>query len=298
MSPRYHVTGPLIEAAIVPTDAKDFARLLEALTEASARDPMFRFSADELSRQTIVGGASEDHLDNTIATLRRTSGIAFEIGAPQISYREYLRSSFDIDHTLARQHGSAGEFALVRLTGEPTPPDQSFHVENEAGPSLLAEHVAAVRDRLESARRNGVAEGFPVIGCRITLIEGAYHEIDSTPATFTAATSALLRQLKDDRVFGLLEPVMHVEATTPDEFMGTVLGDLNARRGLIGDMTSHEQDVTVAALVPLSLLFGYGNVLRSHTKGEGRFTMRYSHHEPVPPSYPDDRFRPAAAMRA
>lgn len=298
MGPRYHVSGSLIEAAIEVERAADYERLLEALEKASTRDPAFRFSSDAVSYQTIAKGASEDHLDQSLHALRLSTSIKFNIGAPQVAYREYLRRPFEIDHTLRDQRGGAGEFARIQLRGEPKPPDERFQFENEAGPSLRAEDVAVVRRALESWRENGIVMGFPMIGCKITLIDGAYHDVDSPPAVFTAATRTLLGLLKDDQAFGLLEPIMHVEAVTPDEFLGAVVGDLNARKGEVGDATSNGFYSTVRAFVPLSALFGYVNGLRSHTSGQGDCTIHYSHHEPVPLAHdPDDRFRPAAAMR-
>lgn len=299
MSVRQTPAGSLIEVAIEPKAPRNQDRLIAALTTLTANDPSLTFSSDAASGQTIVGGVHEAHLDLAIHELRQTSGIDLNIGAPQIAYRERISRTVEIDYADKWQAEGRGQFARVRIAFEPGEPGSGFLFANNAGDAVRDEFVPGVATGLEACRLNGVIAGFQLIESKATLVDGAYHEIDSSPAAFEIAARVACRMLRDRDAVELVEPVMAVEVVTPEEFVGGVIGDLNARRGILQGAQQRDNDQVVTALVRLAFLFGYVNSLLTLTHGRGRVTIRFDHYAPVPRSNDDpDKFPPAAAVRA
>jgi elongation factor G len=298
MGLRQTPAGSLIEVAIEPKAPADQDRLIAALTILTTHDPSLTFSSDAVSGQTIVGGVHEDHLGRAINELRRTSGIQLNIGAPQVAYRERISRAVEIEYTHKWQAGGQGQFARVRLAFAPGEPGSGFVFANTAGDAVRDQFVPGVIAGLEACRLIGVVAGFPLVESKATLVDGAYHEIDSSAATFEIAARAAFRMLKDRDAVELVEPIMVVEVVTPDEFIGGVIGDLNARQGIVQGTHQRDNDEVVTALVRLAFLLGYVNSLLTLTHGRGHVSIRFDHYDPVPRSNDDpSKFPPAAAMR-
>jgi elongation factor G len=296
MERRYIVSGPLVQVA-VESETGNLGSLARALEAAVAENPSLQFSIDSDSGQTVFSGASEQDLAK--ASERLAKSISIRIGAPQVLYRECVTRAVDVDHTHKRQIGGAGEFARVALRVEQGEAGSDLSFENAAGDAVLSTHIPGILAALRSALENGILAGFPMLGFKTTLMGGAYHEIDSSAATFQAATGAAIRQLKDKRAHCLLEPIMTIKVKVSDEHLGRVIGDLNANRGVIEAVDRHEGFEVVSALVPLAGLLGYASRLATLSSNAGTFAMSYSHHEPVPRAIDGpDNFPPAIGMRA
>lgn len=302
MDQRRTPAGPILDVAIEPKGPADKEKLLAALATVAAQDSSFSFSAaDAESGHIIVRGTSERHLDLAVDLLRRKFGVELNIGAPQVGYRERISRAVEIDYTHKKQTGGSGQFARVLIRFEPGVAGSGFIFENAViGGAVRDDCVPGVVKALEASRDNGVLAGFPLIDSRATLIDGAYHEVDSSAATFEIAARAAFRVLKDRHAVELLQPIMAVEVVTPDEFMGGIIGDLNLRRGEVQGTDQRGDAQVITALVPLANMLGYENTMMTITRGRGVFSVRFDHYEPVPRSVDDDpdRFPPAAAMRA
>jgi elongation factor G len=299
MDQRQIDNGSVIEVAVVPKASADQPRLLAILGRLIADDPSLRYSHDVESGQTILGGQTEHHLDEAVHKIMRIHGVALDVGAPQVAYRERLTRAVEISHTHMKQVGAAGEFAKVSILFEPAEPKSGFAFESAVPRAVLLEaHVSGVRQGLDAARLNGVLAGFPVIDFRATLTGGAYHEMDSNTRTFEIAARQAFRMI-EKRALELLEPVFAADVSTPDAFLGDVIGDLNRRRGRVLNVGNQGQASLIKAHVPASNMFGYLNNLRTITRGVGTVSLRLDHYEAVPRSSNDDdpRFPPAAAMR-
>jgi elongation factor G len=298
---QHHIDGgSLIEVAIEAKSAADQARLLTVLQALVADDASLRYSHDVESGQTIFGGQSEHHLDEAVDKIMRTHGVALNIGAPQVAYRERLTRAVEVSHTHMKIIGGAGEFARVSILFEPSAPNSGFAFEIlVSDDTLLKEHVSGVRQGVEAARQTGVVAGFPVIDFKATLTGGAYHELDSNSRTFEIAARSAFLKLREERVIELLEPIFAAEVVTPEAFLGAVIGDLNRRRGQVMTVEKQNDASLIKALVPVSNMFGYLNNLRSLTRGVGTVSLRLDRYEPVPRSTngDDPGFPPAAAMR-
>jgi len=289
----------LVEIAVEPRRAADRSALNAALEALTASDPSLFVFADPESGQTIIAGPSEEHVERAIETLRRACEI--NVGAPLVACRETLGQAALIEHTYMRALGPKGDFAQVVLQFDPLEPGAGYQFESRvvAG-SPLKEYLPGVAKGLEAARQIGLLAGFPVIDFKATLVDGAWHDVDSSVRAFEIATRAAFRELRTKAAPILLEPIMWVEVLTPDDFMGDVIGDLNSRRGQIQGSETRGASQLVTAMVPLSNLFGYPSQLKLFTRGAGRCEMRYDHYEAVPPPFdpPDDTFPPAVGMRA
>lgn len=300
MSQRRLPAGPLLEVAVGPTRATDKDALVGALEAVAEQDSSFAYSSDPELGQTILKGMSEAHLDRIVDALQRMLGEGLNVGKVQVAYRERIFGSVEIDHTHKLQVGGAGSFARVRIQFEPGEPGTDCVFANAAGHELPEVFVLAVLKGLRASFDNGVVAGFPVMDSKATLIDGAYHEVDSKARTFEIAARAAVGALRNEGVVELLEPIMAVEVVTPDEFPGGVIGDLNARRGAVQGSDQRDGHHVASALVPLAGMLGYEISLTAMTKGRGRFSMRFDHYAPVPRGVDDDpdRFPSAAAMRA
>ena len=274
---------PVIEIAVEPKSKADQEKLGVALAKLAAEDPSFRVSTDQESGQTILKGMGELHLDIKIDILKRTYKVDASIGAPQVAYREKLTKSVTIDYTHKKQTGGSGQFARVKIVAEPGEPGSGFTFENDiVGGAVPKEYVPGVEKGLESVLGSGVLAGFPVVDLKVSLIDGAYHDVDSSALAFEIASRAALREALQKGGPVLLEPIMKVEVVTPEDYTGGVIGDLNSRRGQILGQDMRGNANVVTAMVPLANMFSYVNNLRSMSQGRATFTMQFDHYERVP----------------
>jgi elongation factor G len=280
---------PVIELSIEPKTKADQEKLGVALQKLAQEDPSFRVSTDHESGQTILKGMGELHLDIKVDILRRTYKVDANVGAPQVAYRESLGRKAEIDYTHKKQTGGSGQFARIKIVFEPGEPGSGFVFESKViGGSVPKEYIPGVEKGLESAKENGLLAGFPVIDVKATLIDGAYHDVDSSVMAFEIAARAAFRELREKGAPKLLEPIMKVEVVTPDEYMGDVIGDLNSRRGQIQGTETRGNAQVVTAFVPLANMFGYVSTLRGMSQGRAQFTMQYDHYEAVPQVVADE----------
>jgi elongation factor G len=281
--------APVIEQSIEPKSKADQEKLGVALGKMVAEDPSFTVYTDPESGQTIMKGMGELHLDIKVDILRRTYKVDANIGAPQVAYRESLGRKAEIDYTHKKQTGGTGQFARIKVVFEPTEEGSGFVFEsNIVGGAVPKEFIPGVQKGLDSSKDNGLLAGFPVIDFKATLIDGAYHDVDSSVLAFEIAARGAFRELREKAAPKLLEPIMKVEVLTPDEYMGDVIGDLNSRRGQIQGTETRGNAQVVTAFVPLANMFGYISQLRSFSQGRAQYTMQYDHYEPVPQAVAED----------
>ena len=274
---------PVIEIAIEPKSKADQEKLGIALAKLVAEDPSFRVSTDPESGQTIIKGMGELHLDIKVDILRRTYKVDANIGAPQVAYREKITRTVTKDYTHKKQTGGHGQYARVKIVVEPVPPGTPFEFENEiVGGSVPKEFVPAVEKGVESVLGSGVLAGFPVVDIKVSLIDGAYHDVDSSAMAFEICSRTAMREALRDGGSVLLEPIMKVEVVTPEDYTGSVIGDLNSRRGQIQGQDMRGNANVINAMVPLANMFSYVNNLRSMSQGRATFTMQFDHYEQVP----------------
>jgi len=274
---------PVIEVAVEPKTKADQEKMGVALARLAAEDPSFRVTSDTDSGQTVIKGMGELHLDIIVDRMRREFGVEADVGAPQVAYRESISQKYDIDYTHKKQSGGSGQYARVKMIFEPSEPGAGFVFESKVvGGNVPKEYIPGVEKGLKSAINTGVLAGFPVIDFKATLYDGSYHDVDSSVLAFEIAARAAFREgckLAGPR---LLEPVMQVEVVTPDEYMGDIIGDLNSRRGQIGDMDQLGNARVIKATVPLANMFGYINTLRSMSQGRAQYSMQFAKYTEVP----------------
>ena len=274
---------PVIEVAVEPKTKADQEKLSVGLNRLASEDPSFRVSIDHESGQTIMKGMGELHLDILIDRLKREFKVECTVGAPQVAYRETLSKSATVDYTHKKQSGGAGQFARIKLILDPLEPGQGRVFESEiVGGAVPKEYIPGVEKGLMSSADNGVIAGFPMIDFKIRLVDGAYHDVDSSVMAFEIAGRAAFKELARQAGPKLLEPIMAVEVITPEDYFGAVVGDLNSRRGMIKGSEMRGNSQVVKANVPLSNMFGYVNTLRSLSQGRSQFTMTFSHYDYVP----------------
>src|SRR5215470_7142199 len=274
---------PVIEIAIEPKTKADQEKLGIALAKLAAEDPSFRVSTDQESGQTILKGMGELHLDIKVDILKRTYKVEANIGAPQVAYREKISRAATVDYTHKKQTGGSGQFARVKIVAEPLPPGGGYEFENKVvGGAVPKEFVPGVEKGLESVLGSGVLAGFPVVDLKVSLVDGASHDVDSSALAFEIAARAALREALQKGHSVLLEPIMKVEVVTPEDYTGSVIGDLNSRRGHIQGQDMRGNANVINAMVPLANMFGYVNTLRSMSQGRATFTMQFDHYEQVP----------------
>jgi elongation factor G len=280
---------PVIEIAIEPKSKTDQEKLGVALQKLAAEDPTFRVSTDQESGQTILRGMGELHLDIKVDILRRTYKVEANIGQPQVAYRETLGRTTEINYTHKKQTGGSGQFAEVKIIFEPGEPGSGYSFESKVvGGSVPREYVPGVEKGLLNAKDNGLLAGFPVIDFKATLVDGKFHDVDSSVLAFEIAARAAFRELREKAHPKLLEPIMKVEVTTPEDYVGDVIGDLNSRRGMIQGTDQRGNAQVILAHVPLANMFGYVNTLRSMSQGRAAFHMEYDHYEAVPQAVADE----------
>ncbi len=274
---------PVIEMKVEPKTKGDQEKMAVALHKLAAEDPSFRVSTDSESGETIIKGMGELHLDIKVDILKRTHKVEVQVGAPQVAYREAITRKVTKDYTHKKQTGGTGQFARVILEIEPNEAGAGNAFESRiVGGSVPKEYIPGVEKGLNSVLTSGPLIGFPVVDLKVALIDGAYHEVDSSAIAFEIATRAAMREAFENAGAVLLEPMMKVEVTSPEEFVGSVIGDLNSRRGQIVGTSMRGNANIINALVPLANMFGYINNLRSMSQGRASYTMQFDHYAQVP----------------
>lgn len=280
---------PVIEVAVEPKTKADQEKMGLALARLAAEDPSFRVATDYESGQTIIKGMGELHLDIIVDRMRREFKVEANVGAPQVAYRETVTKKAEVDYTHKKQTGGAGQFARIKLRFEPQEPGEGYAFVNSiVGGAVPKEYIPGVEKGLLQASTTGVIAGFPMIDYKVTLYDGAYHDVDSSVLAFEIAARAAFREGVPKADPRLLEPIMKVEVVTPEEYMGDIIGDLNSRRGQVSGMDQRGNARVVEAFVPLASMFGYVNTLRSMSQGRAQFTMQFDHYEQVPQHIADE----------
>ena len=280
---RMEFPDPVIEVAVEPRSKADQEKMATALQRLAQEDPSFRVSVDQESGQTVIKGMGELHLEIIVDRMRREFKVDANVGAPQVAYRETITAKAEIDYTHKKQTGGSGQFARIKLVFEPQ--DRGDGVGFDAkivGGAVPKEYIPGVEKGLRDSAESGVLAGFPVIDFKVSLIDGAYHDVDSSVMAFEIAARAAFREGVQKSKPVLLEPIMRVEVVTPEEYMGDVIGDLNSRRGQVTGMETRGNANVVSAMVPLANMFGYVNNLRSMSQGRAQYTMHFDHYEQVP----------------
>ena len=276
---------PVISVAIEPKSKASQDKMMAALAKLSEEDPTFRTNTDTETGQTLISGMGELHLDIIVDRLFREFKVEANVGAPQVAYKETIRKAVKADGKFIRQSGGRGQYGHCVLEIEPTEPGTGYEFVNKViGGAIPKEYIAPIDAGIQEAMGSGVLGGFPVVDIRVTVVDGSYHEVDSSEMAFKIAGSMGFKEgcRKADPV--LLEPIMRVDVVVPEEYLGDVMGDINARRGRIEGIDDHSGAKSILAKVPLSQMFGYATVLRSRTQGRGTFVMQISHFEEVPKS--------------
>jgi len=280
---RMEFPEPVIELAVEPKTKADQEKMGIALSRLASEDPSLRLSTNEETGQTILKGMGELHLEIIVDRMKREFKVEANVGAPQVAYRETITKKMDIDFTHKKQSGGTGQFAKINLVVEPLPPGSGFVFESKiVGGAVPKEFVPGVEKGFESCLSNGVVAGFPTIDFKVTLVDGGYHDVDSSVLAFEIAARGAFREGLPKCNPVLLEPIMKVEVVTPEDYMGDVIGDLSSRRGQVTGMDSRGNARVVNAMVPLASMFGYVNTLRSMTQGRAQYSMTFDHYEQVP----------------
>ncbi len=286
---RMEFPKPVIEVAVEPKTAADQEKMGMALSRLSAEDPSLHVCSDPETGQTILKGMGELHLEIIVDRMKREFKVEANIGAPQVAYRETITKLAEVEYTHKKQTGGAGQFAKVKLIFEPLQPGEGFIFESKiVGGNVPKEYIPGVEKGLEQIKETGVLAGFPMIDFKATLIDGAYHDVDSSVMAFEIAARSVFKEGIPKCAPKLLEPIMKVEVVTPEEYMGDIIGDLNSRRGSIGGMERRANAQVISATVPLASMFGYVNSLRSMSQGRAQYTMQFSHYEQVPQHVADE----------
>jgi elongation factor G len=289
---------PVIQIAIEPKTKADSDKLNASLQKLAEEDPTFRVSVDEETQQTIIAGMGELHLEIIVDRLKREFKVEANVGKPQVAYRETIRRKVEAEGKFVRQSGGKGQFGIVDLIIEPLERGKGFEFVNAIkGGAVPKEYIPAVQKGVESAMRDGILAGYPVQDVRVTLYDGKYHEVDSSEMAFEFAGSIGFKEGARRADPYILEPIMSVEITTPEEYMGAVMGDLNSRRGRIEGMTERGGAQIVSAKVPLAEMFGYSTDLRSMTQGRASYSMEFSHYEEVPRNIAEEIIEKSGASK-
>ncbi|MBX9451674.1 MAG: elongation factor G [Mesorhizobium sp.] len=280
---RMEFPDPVIQIAIEPKTKGDQEKMGLALNRLAAEDPSFRVKTDEESGQTIIAGMGELHLDILVDRMKREFKVEANVGAPQVAYRETITRTAEVDYTHKKQTGGTGQFARVKLIFEPNPESEEFVFESKiVGGAVPKEYIPGVQKGIQSVLSSGPVAGFPMLGVKATLVDGAFHDVDSSVLAFEIASRAAFREGAQKAGAQLLEPIMKVEVVTPEDYVGSVIGDLNGRRGQIQGQEARGVAVVINAMVPLANMFKYVDTLRSMSQGRAQYTMQFDHYEPVP----------------
>jgi len=274
----------VISVAIEPKTKADQDKLSIALQKLSEEDPTFRVHSDAETAQTIISGMGELHLEVLVERMKREFKVDANVGRPQVAYRETVRRRVEeVEGKFIRQTGGRGQYGHVVINMEPGQPGTGFVFEdNIVGGAIPREYIGPVEQGVKEALENGVLAGYPMVDVKVELVDGSYHDVDSSEMAFKIAGSMAVKEAARQAQPVLLEPIMDVEVVTPADYMGDVIGDLSARRGKIGGMTQRADAHVVAASVPLSEMFGYSTTLRSMSQGRAVYSMQFSHYQEVP----------------
>lgn len=282
---RMEFPEPVISIAVEPKTKSDQEKMAMALSKLAQEDPSFRVNTDEETNQTIISGMGELHLDIIVDRMKREFGVETSVGAPQVSYRETIRSTVEQEGKFVKQSGGRGQYGHVWLKIEPQEPGAGYEFVNEiVGGVVPREYVPAVDKGVQERMASGVLAGFPVVDVKVTLYDGSYHEVDSNELAFKMAGSEAFRKGALAAGVILLEPIMKVEVVTPEEYMGDVMGDLNRRRGLVQGMEDGPMDKIIKAEVPLAEMFGYATTVRSLSQGRASYSMEFLKYAETPAS--------------
>ena len=274
---------PVIDIAVEPKTKADQEKMSQGLARLAAEDPSFRVETDLESGQTIMKGMGELHLDILVDRLKREFKVEANIGAPQVAYRETIGHEAEIDYTHKKQSGGSGQFGRVKMVISPTEPGEGYSFESKiVGGSIPKEYIPGVEKGIKSVMDSGPLAGFPVIDFKVSLIDGAYHDVDSSVLAFELAARAGMREGLRKAGAKMLEPIMKVEVVTPEEYTGGIIGDLTSRRGQVQGQEPRGNAIAINSNVPLANMFGYINTLRSMSSGRANFTMQFSHYDSVP----------------
>ena len=280
---RMEFPNPVIEVAVEPKTKADQEKMGLALNRLAQEDPSFRVSTDQESGQTIIKGMGELHLEIIVDRMRREFKVEATVGAPQVAYRETITRRQEVDYTHKKQTGGTGQFARVKIVLEPQEQGAGFVFESKIiGGSVPKEYIPGVEKGVKSVLDNGVLAGFPMLDLKVSLIDGAYHEVDSSALAFEIASRAAFREGAQKAGPKLLEPIMKVEVVSPEDYVGGVIGDLTSRRGQILGQEMRGNATVINSMVPLANMFGYVNTLRSMSQGRAQFTMQFDHYAQVP----------------
>ncbi|MCB2104330.1 MAG: elongation factor G, partial [Rhodobacteraceae bacterium] len=280
---------PVIEIAVEPKTKADQEKMGIALARLAAEDPSFRVETDFESGQTIMKGMGELHLDILVDRMKREFKVEANIGAPQVAYRETVSREAEIDYTHKKQTGGTGQFARVKLLISPTEPGEGYSFESKiVGGNVPKEYIPGVEKGIKSVMDSGPLAGFPVIDFKVQLLDGAYHDVDSSVLAFEIAARAAMRDGMKKAGAKLLEPIMKVEVVTPEEYTGGIIGDLTSRRGMVQGQDTRGNANVINCMVPLANMFGYINNLRSMSSGRAVFSMHFDHYEAVPQNISDE----------
>jgi elongation factor G len=286
---------PVIEVAVEPKSTADQEKMSIAIGRLAAEDPSLRVKVDHETGQTILAGMGELHLEIIVDRMRREFKVEANIGAPQVAFRETITKAYEMDYTHKKQSGGAGQFAKVKILFEPLEAGKGFEFESKVvGGNVPKEYIPAVQKGIEEIRQSGVQAGYPCIDFKATLLDGAYHDVDSSSLAFEIAAKAAFREGMTKAGPKILEPLMKVEVITPEEFMGDVIGHINSIRGQIQGMEQRGNAQVIKANVPLATMFGYVNTLRSMTQGRAQYTMQFSHYDQVPQSVAEEIIKKAS----
>jgi elongation factor G len=276
---------PVIQVAIEPKTKQDQEKMSLALSRLAQEDPTFKVHTDQETSQTIIAGMGELHLEIIVDRMMREFKVEANVGKPQVAYRETIKRRIEAEGKFIRQSGGRGQYGHVRLIVEPQEPGKGYEFVNEiVGGVVPKEYIKPIDQGIQEAMTSGVLAGFPVVDVKVTLIDGSYHEVDSSEMAFKIAGSMGFKSACEKAVPTLLEPVMAVEVETPEEYMGDVIGNLNSRRGRIENMEDRAGTRVVTSKIPLAEMFAYSTTLRSMTQGRGTYTMQFSHYEETPKS--------------
>ena len=282
---RMEFPEPVIEVAVEPKSKADQEKMGIALNRLAQEDPSFRVTTDQESGQTVISGMGELHLEVLVDRMRREFKVEADVGDPQVAYRETIIGSYEVDYTHKKQSGGSGQFARVKIVFEPAERGAGFQFVSEIfGGAIPKEYIPGVEKGLQQAKDTGVVAGFPMVDFKARLIDGAFHNVDSSTLAFEIAAKAAFREGIAKASPRLLEPMMNVVVVTPEEYMGDIIGDLNSRRGQVSGMDSRGNARVVSAIVPLANMFGYVKTLRSMSQGRAVYTMQFDHYEVVSPN--------------
>jgi elongation factor G len=281
---RMEFPEPVIHVAIEPKTKDDQDKLGKALKSLSDEDPTFRVRTDEETNQTVISGMGELHLEILVDRMQREFNVDATVGKPQVAYRETITKTVEsVEYRHIKQSGGSGQFAVVKITVEPTGPGSGYEfVDKVTGGRIPREYIQPTNQGIQAALDNGVLAGYPTVDVRVSLMDGQYHDVDSSEMAFKIAGQMAFKKAAEAARPVLLEPIMGVEVVTPDEYMGDVMGDLSSRRGRIEGMEARGNTQVVRSQVPLSEMFGYSTDLRSRTQGRATYTMQFHSYQQVP----------------